>query len=150
MPGTKQTTMSTVRLVAVFVENRPGQTSRITKILAEAGVNIRWVTIATSGGFGVMKFLVDQCEAAAERLKQQGFTVSFLEVLAVEVKDKPGALQGVAEVLARSRINLDNTSGFVANKRAVLIIETHEISKARVLLQRRGLRLLSQEEMLRL
>ena len=56
--------MSAMNLVAVFVENKPGQTARITKILAEAGVNIRWVTIANSGSFGVMKFLVDKCEPA--------------------------------------------------------------------------------------
>ena len=32
--------MSAVNLLAVFVENKPGQTARITKILADAGVNI--------------------------------------------------------------------------------------------------------------
>ena len=56
--------MSAVKLVAVFSENKPGQTARITKIIADAGVNIRWVTIASSGPFGVMKLLVNQCEAA--------------------------------------------------------------------------------------
>ena len=61
--------MSAPNLLAVFVENKPGQTARITKILAEADVNIRWVTIANSGSFGVMKFLVDKREPAVARLK---------------------------------------------------------------------------------
>ena len=61
--------MSAVNLVAVFVENKPGQTARITKLLAEAAVNIRWVTIANSGGFGVMKFLVDKRDPAVRALR---------------------------------------------------------------------------------
>lgn len=142
--------MSAVKLVAVFSENKPGQTARITKIIADAGVNIRWVTIASSGPFGVMKLLVNKCEAAVEALKQKGLAVNFLEVLAIEVKDQPGMLQAVAESLARHSINLDNTSGFVANNRAVLVLEVHDLPKARTVLEKQGLRVLTQEEMLNL
>jgi hypothetical protein len=142
--------MSAVNLVAVFSENKPGQTARVTKLLAEAGVNVRWLTIANSGSFGVMKFLVDQRDAAVRALKEKGLMVSLLEVLAVEVPDKPGSLQAAAELLGQNQINLDNCSGFVANKRAILIIEVHELIQARAVLEQQGLRLLSQEEMLRL
>ena len=142
--------MNTVRLVAVFAENRPGETARITKVLADAHVNIRWVTIATSEKFGVMKFLVDKAELAEQTLKQKGLTVSHLEVVAVEVKDKPGALAAVADTLARNSVNVENISGFVANKRAILVIELPDASQARTVLAQQGLRLLTQEEMLNL
>ena len=142
--------MSAVNLVAVFVENKPGQTARITKLLADAGVNICWVTIANSGSFGVMKFLVDKRDAAVRALKDKGLMVSLLEVLAVEVPDKPGSLQAVADLLGRNNINLDNCSGFVANNRAILVIEVHELAQARAILEKQGLHLLTQEEMLRL
>jgi hypothetical protein len=142
--------MNTVNLVAVFAENKPGQTARVTGLLAEAGVNIRWVTIANSGSFGVMKFLVDRQDAALRTLREKGLMVSLLAALAVEVPDKPGSLQTVADVLGHNNINLDNCSGFVANNRAILIVEVHQLSEAHTLLQQQGLRLLSQEEMLRL
>ena len=142
--------MSAPNLIAVFAENQPGQTARITKTLADANVNIRWVTIANSGSFGVMKFLVDLREPAVAALKAQGLMVSLLEVLAVEVANRPGALQSVADCLGRSHLNLDNCSGFVANDRAILVIETHELAQARALLEKQGLRLLSQEELLKL
>jgi hypothetical protein len=142
--------MSAVNLLAVFVENKPGQTARITKLLADAGVNICWVTIANSGSFGVMKFLVDKSDPAVRALKDKGLMVSLLEVLAVEVPDKPGSLQGVADLLGRNNINLDNCSGFVANNRAVLVIEVHALAQARAVLEKQGLHLLTQEEMLRL
>lgn len=142
--------MVAINLVAVFVENKPGQTARITKILAKANINIRWITVASSTGFGVMKLLVSDCDLAYQAFKHQGLVASLVEVLAVEVPDKPGTLHAVAECLSREGINLDNTSGFVANSRAVLVIEVQEIAKARSLLGREGLRLLTQEEMLNL
>jgi hypothetical protein len=142
--------MSAVNLVAVFSENKPGQTARVTRLLAEAKVNIRWVTIANSGSFGVMKFLVDNQDAAVRALKEKGLMVSLLEVLAVEVPDQPGSLQAVADLLGQNNINLDNCSGFVAHNRAILVVEVHQLPQARTLLQKQGLHLLSQEEMLRL
>ena len=142
--------MSTVRLLAVFVENKPGQTARITKLLGAARINIRWVTIANSGPFGVMKFLVTDPEHAHDVLKQEGVMASFLDVIPVEVADQPGALQSVAECLAKDNINLDNTSGFVANQRAVVIVETHDLERAKALLVKQGLRVLSREELLQL
>jgi hypothetical protein len=142
--------MKPMNLIAAFVENKPGQTARITKILSSAGVNIAWITIANSGSFGVMKFLVDKLEPALAALKSNGIMVSLLEVLAVEVPNEPGALQSVAELLGSHDINLANCSGFLAKNRAILIIEVQEISKARTVLTEKRLKLYSQEEMLNL
>ena len=139
-----------MNLVAVFVENKPGQTARVTKVLADAAINICWVTIAHSGSFGVMKFLVNKPEEAVRSLQEKGLMVSRLEVLALQAPNQPGSLQAVAECLAQNGINLANCSGFVANDRAILIIETDELAKARAVLEQQGLRLLTQEEMLSL
>ena len=142
--------MSAVNIVAVFVENKAGQTARVTKLLTDAGVNLCWLTIANSGSFGVMKFLVDQRDLAVQTLKANGLMVSLLEVLAVEVPHKPGSLQAVADLLGRNNINLENCSGFVANNRAILVVEVQEPAQARAIFEKQGLRLLTQEEMLRL
>ena len=138
--------MSAVKLVAVFAENRLGQMARVTRVLADAGVNIRWVTIATSEDFGVMKFLVDKCDLAFQSLKEHGFTASLIEVLAIEVEDKPGGFHEVAEDLARHQINVQNSSGFVASGRAVRLIEDRDVAQARAVLAHEKRRLLSQEQ----
>jgi len=142
--------MSAVKLVAVFAENKRGQTAHITEVLAAANLNIRWVTIASVGTFGVMKFLVNDYRLAHEALKHEGYVTTLMDVLAVEVADQPGALRAVAECLAESGVNLDNTSGFVANRRAILILEVQNVPLAREALQKRNLRVLTQEEMLSL
>ena len=139
--------MNDVKLVAVFAENKPGQFARFTRILADARVNIRWVTVASTGPFGVMKFLVSNPEFACRALLDQGLAAKLVDALAVEVPDKPGGLFGVADCLARHQINLDNASGFIANDRAILVLELPDAALAGDLLQKQGLRVLTQREL---
>ena len=142
--------MKSVNLVAVLAENKPGQIARITKVLADQGVNIRWVAFATTEKFGVIKFLVDKTDLAYRALQQEGWTVSLVEVLAVEVPDKPGGLHSVAACLTGHSLNVENSSGFVSNNRAVLLIEVKDVAHACRVLAGEKLHFLSQEEMLTL
>jgi hypothetical protein len=139
--------MSDVKLVAVFAENKPGQVAHFTRILANANINIRWVAVASTGPFGVMKFLVSDPSMAYQALKHEGFVAKLVDALAVEVPDKPGGLHAVADVLARNNINLDNASGFIANNRAIMVLEVPDVAKARDLLAKQGIRSLTQEEL---
>jgi len=139
--------MSDVKLVAVFAENKPGQVAHFTQILANANINIRWVTVASTGPFGVMKFLVSEPVLAYEALKHDGYVAKLVDALAVEVPDKPGGLHAVAECLAQYNLNLDNASGFIANNRAVMVLEVADVPLASNLLRRKGYKVLAQEEL---
>ncbi len=139
--------MSDVKLVAVFAENKPGQVAHFTRILAHANINIRWVAVASTGPFGVMKFLVSDPTLAHQALKHEGYVTKLVDALAVEVPDKPGGLHAVAELFAQNHINLDNASGFIANNRAIMVLEVPEVAKARDILAKVGIRSLTQEEL---
>jgi len=139
--------MSDVKLVAVFSENKPGQVAHFTKILAHANINIRWVAVASTGPFGVMKFLVSDPSMAYQALKHEGYVAKLVDVLAVEVPDKPGGLNAVAECLAQYNLNLDNASGFIANNRAIMVLEVSDAVLASNILRRQGYRVLTQEEL---
>jgi hypothetical protein len=140
--------MDTIKIVAIFAENKPGQTARVTGILANANINIRCATLASTGAFGVMKLLVNEPELACRALKHEGFPATLVEVLAVALPDKPGALHAIADCLAQNGINLENMSGFVVNDRAVLVLEVQSVSQAREVLQKQNLHVLTREEML--
>jgi hypothetical protein len=139
--------MNDVKLVAAFAENKPGQVAHFTKILADASINIRWLAVASTGPFGVMKFLVSNPEAAREALKHEGFVVKLVDALAIEVPDKPGGLHAVADCLAKHNINLDNASGFIANNRAIMVIEVSNHDLAHEVLKKQGFHVLSQKEL---
>jgi hypothetical protein len=139
--------MNDVKLVAAFAENKPGQVAHFTKILANANINLRWLAVASTGPFGVMKFLVSDPETACQALKHEGFVAKLVDALAIEVPDKPGGLHAVADCLASHNINLDNASGFIANNRAILVIEVPNHDLARDVLQKQGFRVLAQKEL---
>ena len=139
--------MNDVKLVAAFAENKPGQVAHFTKILASANINIRWLAVASTGPFGVMKFLVSDPEMACQALKHEGFVTKLVDALAIEVPDKPGGLHAVADCLASHNINLDNASGFIANNRAIMVLEVSDVAMARDVLQKQGFRVLAQKEL---
>ena len=139
--------MNNVKLVAAFAENKPGQVARFTQVLASANINIRWLNVASTGPFGVMKFLVSDPKVACQALKHEGFVAKLVDALAIEVPDKPGGLHAVADCLASHNINLDNASGFIANNRAIMVLEVPDVTRAHDVLQKRGFRVLTKKEL---
>ncbi len=133
--------MEQLKQISIFSENRPGRLQKITKVLADHAINILAVNIASSDGFGVIRFIVDKCDLAYQKLKQKGFTVSLNEVLAIELMDKPGGLYEVSAVLSRKRINIENAYVLIlgSRKRAYLIVDVHDIEKAKKLLKNENL-----------
>ncbi|RKY61192.1 MAG: hypothetical protein DRP95_03175 [Candidatus Latescibacterota bacterium] len=135
--------------IVVFAENRPGRLEKITGVLAEAGINIRAITIASSDRFGVVKLLVDRPDEALEKLKNAGLSASLQEVLAVPMEDRPGGLHRVLQVLASRGINVEDAYGFVeeSGKRAILVVEVEDIKGAESLLRKVGLPPIGDEEL---
>jgi hypothetical protein len=134
--------MEQLKQISIFSENKPGRLKKITKVLAEEGVNILAINIASSNGFGVLKFIVDNCDLAYQKLKQKGFTVSLNEVLAIELVDKPGGLFEVATILSKKRINIENAYVLIleSRKKAFLITDVNDIDKAKKRLKHENLR----------
>jgi len=134
--------MEQVKQISIFSENKPGRLQKITKVLAEEGVNILAINIASSNGFGVIRFIVDKCDPAYEKLKQKGFTVSLNEVLAIELVDKPGGLFEVSTILAKKKINIENAYVLIlgSRKKAFLIVDVLDVGRAMKLLKHENLR----------
>ncbi|HDL14944.1 MAG TPA: ACT domain-containing protein, partial [Euryarchaeota archaeon] len=50
--------------LSVFVENKPGRLAKITEVLQKAVINIRALSIAELGEFGVIRLIVDRPDEA--------------------------------------------------------------------------------------
>ncbi len=135
--------MAGLREISVFAENKPGKVEKITGVLAKEGINILAVSIASTNGFGIIKFIVDKTELAFTKLKENGFTVSLNEVLAIEMKDVPGQINEIARVLLRNEINMENAYVFVeeSRKKAYLIVQVKDIESAKNRLKNENLKL---------
>jgi hypothetical protein len=121
-----------VEQISVFLENRAGRLAEVSAILAEAGVNIRALSLADTSDFGVLRLIVNNNEKAMETLKNAGFTVGKTNVLAVEVEDRPGGLHKILDVLFKSGINVEYMYAFVqqSGNNAVMIFRFDQTEKA--------------------
>jgi|SRR5512136_207717 hypothetical protein len=140
--------MSEIKQISLFVENKPGRMAKVSKTLSDAGVNIRAMTIAEAGDFGVIRMVVDNPEKGYKVLHDNGFTVSTTDVLAVEMKDTPGGLYEIVDTLGSNKINVDYAYAFVTAKaqRAMLILRVDDIVKARQALTAKGVKIATKEE----
>ena len=127
------------------------QLGRRVEVVARDGYRVTFSLGELDPSLGnTQVFLVDQCDRGFTALKDAGFTASLVEVLAIEIEDKPGAFHELAQTLTRQQVNVQNSSGLVANNRAILLIEVRDPQQARAALDGQGLRFLSQEEAMRL
>lgn len=107
--------MAKVRQVSIFLENRAGTFVEIAGILEKNQINIRAVTVADTTRFGILRLIVDQPELCAEKLKEQEYTVSITDVIAVGVSDTPGGLGQVARMLTEGGVNIDYMYAFISH-----------------------------------
>jgi len=112
-----------VEQISVFLENKPGTLEHATRVLKEANINIRTLSVAETADFGILRLIVNDVEKANKALKDNGFRVSKTPVVAVEVPDKPGGLHSIMEVVSKEGINVEYLYAFVekSGQNAVII-----------------------------
>ena len=121
-----------VEQISIFIENKFGRLAEVTRILGDAGVNIRTLSLADTSDFGILRLIVNDAEKAKSVLKERGFTVSKTEVVAVEIPDRPGGLADILQVLDAGGINVEYMYAFVerCGENAVMIFRFDETQKA--------------------
>ena len=138
-----------VEQISIFIENKSGRLAEVTRILGEAGINIRALSLADTSDFGILRLIVNDREKAKQVLKEQGFTVSKTEVVAVEVPDRPGGLSQILQSLDRESINVEYMYAFVerCGENAVIIFRFDETEKAIATLSKNGFTVLEGERL---
>ena len=131
-----------IRQISIFSENRPGRLASIAQALGKENVNILAFSIAEANGFGVVRALVDHPEKAYDKLTSQGFNVAFTDVIAVQMKDKPGGLFEIAKVLGDAGVNIEYSYAYSGKEAAVLILRVDHINDAIEKIQKSGATLL--------
>lgn len=134
--------------LSIFVENKPGKLEKITKVLADGGINLRAISVASAGEFGVVKILVSDPDRAFTLLKGRKLTVSKRRIIIAVIDDKPGSLHDLLVTLSSNRINIEDCYGFVLEdkKTAAMVVEVEKYPEAEETLARGGIRILTEKE----
>ena len=141
-----------VEQISIFLENKSGRLAEVTKILGENHIDISALSIADTTDFGILRLIVNNPGKAVEILKENGFTVSSTNVIAVEVADKPGGLSKALEVLHDAKIGIEYMYALVGKTEedAMVLLRVDSPENAVKALEANGVKVLTANQVYKL
>ena len=120
-----------IQQLSVFLENRAGQLSAVTELLAQNHVDMQALNIAETADYGVLRLIVDMPQRAARLLRDNGFIVRETPVVQAPVSDKPGGLNAVLSSIAAADIDIEYMCSGMSQKNglAYMIFRVSEPEK---------------------
>ncbi|MBQ5906424.1 MAG: ACT domain-containing protein [Clostridia bacterium] len=134
--------------ISVFLENRAGQLSNITKVLSENNIDLRAINIAETQDYGVLRIIPADAQKASAVLLENGFIMAMTPVIAVAVPDRPGGLNSLLEALASENIGIEYMYSVFSSKNgeSIMVLQVGEAEKVSALLSEKGFKVSSIEE----
>ena len=119
--------------LTVILEDRLGELARVGEALGKAGMNIEGICGVTAEGKGIVHILVQDALKARRALEANRLQVSGeLDVLVLEIEDRPSVLGNIARRLANAGVNIH--LAYLATSTR-LVIGADDLEKARSALQ---------------
>jgi hypothetical protein len=119
--------------LTVILEDRLGELARVGEALGKAGMNIEGICGVTAEGRGIVHILVQDALKARRALEANRLQVSGeLDVLVLEIEDRPSVLGNIARRLASAGVNIH--LAYLATSTR-LVIGADDLEKARSALQ---------------
>ena len=137
-----------LKQISVFVANQTGSLETLVNILAEAGVDMRAMSIADTQEFGIMRMIVKGNSKACAALREAGYLVTVNYVIAVEIPDEPGGLAKVVSILAHHGVNIEYTYAFMTRShgKACVVFRVEDNECAENILAQNGIATLGHGE----
>jgi len=135
-----------LKQLSIFVENKKGELSDITTLLASNNISISSINLSDASDFGILRLIVSDNDKAKAILNEAGFSSRFTDVFAVEVSDHVGSFNSVIKALAKEDINIEYTYTLSNAQIGAFIfkVSDRELSHAIKTLESDGINLLSE------
>jgi hypothetical protein len=130
-----------IKQISVFLENNAGRLGEVTGVLANAGINIRAISIADTADFGILRLIVNRSGEGVDALIRAGFTTRVSDVAAVEIEDSPGSLARVMELFQKTNVNIEYLYASLEGNpgKAVVIFKLEDHQKGLQIIKENGL-----------
>ena len=90
----------------VRINNQPGALARVTKSVADKGINIEAIIATVEGADAVIHLVTSDHQRTINTLHERQLEVQETKVVVVEALHRPGLLQHITEKLARENMDL--------------------------------------------
>lgn len=135
-----------IKQLSVFLENKSGRLTEVTEALASANINITAFSVADTADYGVLRLIVNKPEEAQKVLKEKDFSVRITDVLGLIVPHEPGGLHRALKILSSEGVDVEYMYAFALGNKATVIIRTEDIERAKDVLAKHKLELVSASE----
>ena len=122
--------MKTAIQLSIDLPNNPGSLARMTDMLRAAEVNIEALFCNEGSSKTAVHCVVNDPETAKMVLREVG-DVRATEVLAIPIKNKPGAIAHIARMCAGHQINIKHIYATSLGKDAMVYLAVDDIAKAK-------------------
>ena len=140
-----------IKQISVFLENKPGKLCEMISLLARNGIDLRALSLAETKDFGIARMITDDAFETANILRNGNYLANFSPVLAFAVPDEPGGLAHLLAEFNAAKVNIEYMYSFLHaadQSRAYMIFRVTHTNDSEAKLIARGLKPLSQEEIL--
>lgn len=131
-----------IQQLSVFLENRKGRLTELTRILADNDINITAFSIADATDYGILRLVVGRPELAVKVFKENSFSVKITEVACMIVPNEPGGLHKALNILSENNIDIDYMYAFAMNNSAMVVIRSASTQQLIDVLQQHKMELL--------
>jgi len=90
----------------VLLPNRPGELEKLSRAIAEAGVNMHAIMVREDMGGSTVRIVLDKPKVAREALVKHNLAVTESKLVAVLIPDQPGEFWRVSVALAAHSANI--------------------------------------------
>ncbi len=137
-----------VKQISLFLENKKGRLAHVCRVLGDAGINIRALSIADTADFGVLRLIVNDPVRAYQILGEKGFVANITQVLAIQVPDVPGGLADALEKIGAAGLDVEYMYAFIGNasEDALVIVRVENPEEAAAIIEKAGIKVIKGEE----
>ncbi|MCR4707143.1 MAG: ACT domain-containing protein [Clostridiales bacterium] len=134
--------------LSLFLTNKPGALVEAVSAIADAGANLRAMSIAEANDFGILRIIVTDSEKICNLLRES-YLVSKTEVVAARMDDRSGALYPILAALNEVNINIEYMYAFTGSgpEQAYVVLRVNDVKTAEEVLSSRGIDTLSDDSL---
>jgi hypothetical protein len=136
-----------IKQLSIFLENKTGRLTDVTRLLGTNGINLSAFSMAESSDFGIMRVVLSDPASAKKLLTDNGFTVTLSDVVCLYVPNTPGTLSEALLTLSEHDVSIDYMYAFAMDDVARVIIRSNDIKKCVDVLQHSKLKLMKASDM---
>ena len=139
-----------IKQLSIFLENKKGRFTEVTRILGEAGINMTALTVAESSDFGILRLLVSDPDKAKDLLKERRYAVSVTDVICLQCPNEPGSLAKALDILTNAGIFIEYMYAFSLGQAALVALRPDDLEKCIQVLLANKLELLAASDLYKL